>query len=89
MKRKRIDWENEIQKTEEIRMRGFRTSILGFIVAVMFLFGASRINQDASVISNAIMIGCLFAAVVVLVLTLRRRAAMLRRMKEEEHEERK
>jgi hypothetical protein len=87
MKRKRIDWEKEIKKTEEIRMRGFRTSILGFIVAVLFLFGASRVNADASLIPHAIMIGCFFAAVIVLVFTLRRRAEKLIKIRDEEHEE--
>jgi len=87
MRRNRIDWEKEIQKTEEIRMRGFKTSTLGFILAAMFLFGASRVNTDASLTSHAIMIGCFFSAVVFFVFTLRRRAEKLKKLRDEENEE--
>ena len=89
MRRKRVDWEKEIRKTEEIRMRGFKISILGFAIAVLFLFGASRINTDASFISHTIMIGCFIAATIVLVFTLRRRAKKLEQIRDEEHEEQK
>ncbi|MCL2146580.1 MAG: hypothetical protein FWH52_02110 [Synergistaceae bacterium] len=87
MRRNRVDWEKEMHKTEEIRMRGFKTSILGFAIAVLFLFGASRINSDASFVSHIIMIGCFIAATIVLVFTLKRRAKKLKQMRDEEHEE--
>jgi len=86
-KRNRIDWEKEMQKTEDIRMRGFRTSIFGFAIAVLFVFGASRINEEASVFPAVIMIGCFLAAIVVLVFTLRRRATKLKKIRDMEHEE--
>jgi phosphotransferase system glucose/maltose/N-acetylglucosamine-specific IIC component len=86
-KRKRIDWEKEMQKTEDIRMRGFRTSVFGFVIAVMFLLGASRVNKDASVFSVVIMIGCFLAAIVILIFTLKRRAAKLKKIRDEEYEE--
>ena len=89
MRRKRVDWEKEMRKTEEIRMRGFKISILGFAVAVLFLFGASRINNDASFVSQAIMIGCFLSATIVLVFTLRRRAKKLKQIRDEEYEEHK
>jgi Ca2+/Na+ antiporter len=89
MKRKRVDWEKEMRKTEEIRMRGFKISILGFAVAVLFLFGASRINNDTSFVSHAIMTGCLIAATIVLVFTFRRSAKKSKQLRDEENEEHK
>ena len=86
-KRKRVDWEKEMQKTEEIRMRGFRISLLGFAVASLFLFGVSRINRDSSMLSYVIMIGCFLAATTVLVFTFKRRADKLKRLRDEENEE--
>jgi hypothetical protein len=86
-KRKRVDWEKEMQKTEEIRMKGFRISILGFAVASLFLFGASRINSGASLLSPMIMIGCFLFATVVLVFTLKRRAGMSKKTKDEGNSE--
>ena len=86
-KRKRVDWEKEMQKTEEIRMRGFRTSLLGFGIATLFLFGASRVSQDSTIFSHVIMITCFFTATIVLVFTLKRRAEKLKKTRDEENEE--
>jgi membrane protein implicated in regulation of membrane protease activity len=85
-KRKRVDWEKELQKTEEIRMKGFRMSLLGFGVAALFIFGASRVNDEAPIFSYVTMIGCFIAATIVLVFTLRR-AAKLKKTREEEDKE--
>jgi uncharacterized membrane protein len=84
-KRIRVDWEKEIQKTERIRMKGIYTSIFGFALAAVFLFGASRINDDASMFSPVIIIGCLLAATLILVFTLKRRAENLKKIREEEN----
>jgi hypothetical protein len=85
MKRKRVDWEKELQKTEAIRMRGFRFSALGFAFAVLFILGASRLNTDAPMFSYVMMIGGFFAAIAILVFTLKRRASKLEKMREEEN----
>jgi len=85
--KKRVDWEKEMQKTEEIRMRGFRTSVFGFVIAALFVFGASHMNEYASVFQAVIMIGCFLTAIVVLVFTLKRRAAKLKKIRDKEHEE--
>lgn len=41
-RRKRVDWDEEIRKTENIRRKGFIMSMLSFGVAVAFIFGMSR-----------------------------------------------
>jgi len=90
MKRKnRIDWDKELQKTERIRMNGFKLSLLGFGVAVLFLLGAGHLNEEIPVFSYAILIGCFLMATVIIVLTLKRRAVKLRKMSDEENEENK
>lgn len=61
-----------MRKTEAVRTKGFRTSILSFFVAIAFLVGASRINESFSIYPYLMMGGCLLASVVVLVVTLRR-----------------
>jgi hypothetical protein len=86
-KRKRVDWEKELQKTEEIRMKGFRTSIFGFVIAVLFIFGVSRINDSASIFPLVITIGCFLAATIILVLTLKRRSQKLQETRSEENKE--
>jgi len=88
-KRKRVDWEKEMQKTEAIRMRGFRISILGFAVAALFILGAYRMNtnEGASVLPHLTMIACFFAATVVLVFTLKRRSERLKKIRDKENEE--
>ena len=88
-RRKRVDWEKEMQKTEVIRMRGLRTSLLGFAVAVLFILGAYRMNtnEEASLFPYVTMIGCFLAATIVLVFTLRRRAKKLKKTRDEENEE--
>lgn len=78
MRRKRIDWAEENRKTEQIRARGFKTSALSFGVALVFLFGISRINEKVSMMPIMIMVMCFAAAMAVLVMTLRRRARINR-----------
>ena len=41
-RRLRVDWDEEIRKTERIRRRGFFISALGLGVAVLFTFGGWR-----------------------------------------------
>ncbi len=40
--RKRVDWDAEIQKTENIRRKGLLMSVLSFGMAIAFIFGISR-----------------------------------------------
>jgi len=40
--KRRVDWDEEIRKTERIRRKGFFISALGFGVAVLFIFGTNR-----------------------------------------------
>ena len=41
----RVDWDEEIRKTERIRRKGFFISALGFGVALLFIFGINRAGE--------------------------------------------
>ena len=78
-----------MKKTEEIRMRGFRTSVLGFMAAILFILGAIRMNEDVtSFFPTIIMIGCFLAATAAFVYTLRKRAERLKKQRDGEYGER-
>ncbi|MDI9370136.1 MAG: hypothetical protein GX181_01695 [Synergistaceae bacterium] len=42
--RKRIDWDEEQNKTERIRWKGFRISLASFAMAALWIFGVGRMG---------------------------------------------
>ena len=44
MRRRRVDWDEEIRKTDRIRRRGLALSALSFAVALAVIFGAGRMG---------------------------------------------
>lgn len=48
MRRKRIDWEEELKKTEKIRMKGFKYTLSSFILALFWVLGARQIQREFS-----------------------------------------
>ena len=45
-RRRRVDWEKEIEKTERIRRRGFGYTVGGFILAMFWMFGAKHMGGN-------------------------------------------
>ena len=45
MRRKRIDWDEEIRKSEQIRLRGLRYTIAAFVLAGFWLFAVGRMGK--------------------------------------------
>ena len=81
--RRRVDWDEEIRKTERIRRKGLFVSVLGFAVAAICIFGANRIgNAGADLTRKIIFALCFVLSFLVLRITLRRRER-LRREREE------
>ncbi|NLL37271.1 MAG: hypothetical protein GX256_07105 [Fretibacterium sp.] len=83
-RRRRVDWDEELRKTERIRKKGFFISGLSFAVAMVVLIGASRMGGDTLVawrkviaIFSLIIAAFLFRAVA-------RRRERLRREREGE-----
>ena len=86
MKRRRVDWDEEIRKTEQIRKKGLFVSGLSFAVALIVMFGAGRMSGSAiSVSRKVIAIFCLVLGLFLFRATARRRER-LRREREERNE---
>ena len=73
-KRRRVDWDEELRKTERIRRKGFFLSALSFAVAVAFIFGASRLKKSGLVFDSKVTSTlCLVLALFLIRSVLRRR----------------
>ena len=59
-KRKRVDWDAEIQKTEKIRRKGILMSVLSFAMAVAFIFGMNRSTGAEIEIPKTVLLAVLF-----------------------------
>ena len=58
MRRRRVDWDEEIRKTDRIRRRGFALSALSLVVALGVIFGVGRMGGvDVSVFIVFNMVG--------------------------------
>ncbi|MBQ9419016.1 MAG: hypothetical protein IJU31_01430 [Synergistaceae bacterium] len=74
-KRPRIDWDAEIQKTENIKRRGFLMSGLSFALACALIFGMSRATGSEIEIPRAVLVAvCFFVSCVVFGIVMKRRA---------------
>ncbi|MBQ3694189.1 MAG: hypothetical protein IJP97_04530 [Synergistaceae bacterium] len=60
MRRKRVDWDAEIQKTEKIRRKGILMSILSFAMAAAFIFGMSKSTGNDIKIPGTVLIAVIF-----------------------------
>ena len=91
-KRQRVDWDEEIRKTEQIRRKGFFISALGFGVALVFIFGTSflggnQIGIGAELSRTLIFVLLFVLSMFVLSITLRRRARLKRELQEKKQEQ--
>ena len=59
--RKRVDWDAEIRKTENIRRKGLLMSVLSFGMAVAFIFGISRSTGTDIEIPKTVLFAVIFA----------------------------
>ena len=80
--RRRVDWDEEIRKTERIRRRGLFTSLLSFAVAAAVLIGVNRTG------GVDISVPCIVVACFVLRVTMRHRARVVRERQERALQER-
>lgn len=58
--RKRVDWDAEIRKTENIRRKGIFMSVLSFGMAIAFIFGISRSTGANVEIPRAVLFAVIF-----------------------------
>lgn len=74
-RRKRVDWDAEIRKTEKIRRKGLLMSMLSFGMAVAFIFGMSRYTGASVEIPRSVLFAVLFCvSCVVLRIIVRKRS---------------
>ena len=82
-RRRRVDWDEELRKTERIRRRGLFISALGFGVAVIFIFGAGQMSKGGLEISRKVIATFCFLIAMFLVRGVLRRRERLKREREE------
>ena len=58
--RKRVDWDEEIRKTEQIKRKGLLMSLVSFAVAVGFIFGIGRFTDNSIEIPKTVLVAGLF-----------------------------
>ena len=84
----RVDWDEEVRKTERIRRKGLFISALGFGVAVLFIFGINRAGDGLEEVSRKFIFAlCFILSMFILRLTWNRRERLRREKKEREQEQ--
>ncbi|MBQ3457953.1 MAG: hypothetical protein IJG30_03240 [Synergistaceae bacterium] len=79
--RKRVDWDAEIRKTENIRRKGMLMSALSFAMAVAFIFGMSRSTGADIEIPKTVLFAVIFCVSCVIL-----RVIMKHRAEKRKHE---
>ena len=82
--RHRVDWDEELRKTEQIRRRGFFISALSFGVAALFIFGLSRGGAGFADVSRKFVFALCLVLSMLVVRILSRRKERLKREREEQ-----
>ena len=79
MRRRRVDWDEELRKTERIRRRGVGLSALSLAVALAVIFGVGRMGGfDVALPRKVLAIACLVLGVFLFRVVLRRRERLRR-----------
>jgi hypothetical protein len=82
-RRRRVDWDEEIRKTERIRRKGLFTSALSFGVAMVFIVAAGRLNATGIEIDRKVIFAFCLVVAVFLFRVLTTRRERLRRERED------
>ena len=83
----RVDWDEELRKTERIRRRGLFISGLGFGVAVLFIVGLNRDGVGLADVAHRLIFAMCFVLSMFLVRIVWRRRERLMREKQEQEQE--
>ncbi|GHV36743.1 hypothetical protein FACS1894187_11900 [Synergistales bacterium] len=85
MRRRRVDWDEEIRKTERIRHKGFFISAMSFAFAMALIAGARSMGDGGIQISRKIIVAaCLCAAFFIFRVTWKRRERMKKEQEDRE-----
>lgn len=77
-KRKRVDWDAEIRKTENIRRKGLLMSVLSMAMAVAFIFGISRSTGADVQIPKTVLFAVIFCVSCVILRVIMRHRSQKR-----------
>ena len=69
MRRRRINWDEEVQKSERIRMKGMKSTMVGSLMSFLLLVAARKVNPSWSP-GTGILSFLLIAIAIVLAITL-------------------
>ena len=58
--RKRVDWDEEIRKTEQIKRKGLLMSLVSFAVAAAFILGIGKFSENSIEIPKTVLFAGLF-----------------------------
>ena len=58
--RKRVDWDEEIRKTEQIKRKGLLMSVVSFAVAAAFIFRIGRFTDNSIEIPKTVLVAGIF-----------------------------
>jgi Flp pilus assembly protein TadB len=82
-RRRRVDWDEELRKTERIRRKGLFTSALSFGVALILIIAASRMNDVGIEFGRKVIFAFCFVAAMFLFRIVLKRRARLRQARED------
>jgi membrane protein implicated in regulation of membrane protease activity len=86
-KRHRVDWDEEIRKTERIRRKGLFISALGFGLAVLFIVGLNRTGVGIADVARKLFFALFFILSMFLMRIVWRRRERLELEKREKEQE--
>jgi hypothetical protein len=78
MRRRRIDWDEEIRKTEQIRRKGLKNTALGCIMSFLLLVGVRRMHPKLLQAGGMLSFLLVAVATVLLIVILFRRSGRKR-----------
>jgi hypothetical protein len=73
VRRKRIDWDEELKKTERIRLKGFRFTAAGFVLVLLWLLGVRQIQKEIPILPMLFSFFLVISGVLLLIIVLRRK----------------
>ena len=84
----RVDWDEEVRKTERIRRKGLFISALGFAVAIIFILGINRAGAGFDELLRKFFFALAFVLFMfTLNIAWRRRERLIREKKEKDQEQ--
>ena len=85
--RKRVDWDEEIRKTDRIKQRGMFISALSMAMACAFIFGAGKFTGSEIEIPRSVIFAVCFCVSCVIFRSIIRHRASKRNKDNRNHED--